>query len=62
MRPQASYMEIHEGYAIIGFDFKNKGAKYDCLFGEDPVTEIILGGVIHDIVEDFKNMRKNDEL
>jgi len=52
-------MSIHEGYATIGYDFKNIGARYDCLFGEDPGTDINIGGVIHDIV---KEIRRNDEL
>jgi hypothetical protein len=29
---EASYMEISEGYANIGFDYKVKSATKDCLF------------------------------
>ena len=32
LKEDGSYMQIEEGYAIIGYDFKVRGSKSDCLY------------------------------
>jgi hypothetical protein len=36
---EASYMQISEGYANVGFDYKVKSATQDCLFDFNVYTQ-----------------------